>query len=102
MLRSNCSFRLLASSVGVARVEIIAGAVGAAGGGENLARGALVALPLEDFPVLEQSLLIYRRAHHLTPIAEQLIVEGFFQSTLRKLECPAVEAAVWDVINQPR
>jgi DNA-binding transcriptional LysR family regulator len=40
---------------------------------EDLARGALVALPLEDFPVVEQSLLIYRRAHHLAPIAEQLI-----------------------------
>ena len=31
--------------------------------------------------------------------AEQLIVEGFFQSTLGKLECPAVEAAVWEAIN---
>jgi DNA-binding transcriptional LysR family regulator len=40
---------------------------------EDLARGALVALPLDDFPVLEQSLLIYRRAYHQTPIAEQLI-----------------------------
>jgi Fe-S cluster assembly scaffold protein SufB len=27
--------------------------------------------------------------------AEQLIVEGFFQSTLARLQCPAVEAEVW-------
>jgi DNA-binding transcriptional LysR family regulator len=40
---------------------------------EELTTHALVALPLEDFPVREQSVLIYRRAYHLTPIAEQLI-----------------------------
>jgi DNA-binding transcriptional LysR family regulator len=40
---------------------------------EELATGALVALPLEGWPVMEQSLLIYRPAHRLTPIAEQLM-----------------------------
>jgi Fe-S cluster assembly protein SufD len=32
--------------------------------------------------------------------AEQLIVEGFFRSTLRKLALPAVEDAVWSAIAQ--
>jgi Fe-S cluster assembly protein SufD len=32
--------------------------------------------------------------------AEQLIVEGFFQSTLAKLHLPAVEEAVWSTITQ--
>jgi Fe-S cluster assembly protein SufD len=31
--------------------------------------------------------------------AEQLIVEGFFQSVLNKMELPAVQEAVWDVIR---
>jgi Fe-S cluster assembly protein SufD len=31
--------------------------------------------------------------------AEQLIVEGFFQSVLNKIELPAVQEAVWDVIR---
>src|SRR5215208_2548711 len=40
---------------------------------EDLAAGTLVALPIEGFPVVEQSLLIYRHAHQRTPIADQLI-----------------------------
>jgi Fe-S cluster assembly protein SufD len=32
--------------------------------------------------------------------AEQLIVEGFFRSTLKKLEQPAVEEAVWSAITE--
>jgi DNA-binding transcriptional LysR family regulator len=45
---------------------------------EDLAAGTLVALPLDGFPVVEQSLLIYRRAHQRTPIADQLI--GFLRA----------------------
>jgi Fe-S cluster assembly protein SufD len=52
---------------------------------------------------VDQEMVFYLQSRGLDrETAEQLIVEGFFQSTLRKLECPAVEAAVWDVINQPR
>jgi Fe-S cluster assembly protein SufD len=32
--------------------------------------------------------------------AEQLIVEGFFQSVLNKIELPGVQEAVWDVIRE--
>ena len=32
--------------------------------------------------------------------AEQLIVEGFFQSTLRKLGVPGVEEALWSAIAE--
>ena len=32
--------------------------------------------------------------------AEQLIVEGFFQSVLNKIEMPAVQETVWDVISE--
>src|SRR5207302_6451983 len=32
--------------------------------------------------------------------AEQLIVEGFFQSVLNKIELPAVQEAIWDVIRE--
>ena len=32
--------------------------------------------------------------------AEQLIVEGFFQSTLSKLALPALEAEVWAAIRE--
>jgi len=32
--------------------------------------------------------------------AERLIIEGFFQSVLRKVEMPSMEAAVWSAINQ--
>jgi Fe-S cluster assembly protein SufD len=31
--------------------------------------------------------------------AEQLIVEGFFQSVLKKLDLPSVEEAIWSAIN---
>ena len=52
---------------------------------------------------VDQEMVFYLQSRGLDrATAEQLIVEGFFQSTLRKLECPAVEAAVWDAINQPR
>lgn len=40
---------------------------------EDLAAGALVALPLEGWPVVEQFLLIYRRAYRITPIAHQFM-----------------------------
>jgi DNA-binding transcriptional LysR family regulator len=49
----------------------------------DLAAGTLIALPLEDWPVVEQSVLIYRRAHHFTPIAEQLI--AFLREESRQL-----------------
>jgi len=39
----------------------------------DLAAGALIALPLEDLPMMDQTVLIYRRAHHFAPITEQLI-----------------------------
>jgi LysR family transcriptional regulator, low CO2-responsive transcriptional regulator len=39
----------------------------------DLAAGALVALPLEDLPMVDQTVLIYRQAHHFAPITEQLI-----------------------------
>ena len=32
--------------------------------------------------------------------AEQLIVEGFFHSTLQKLQLPALEEAVWSAITE--
>jgi Fe-S cluster assembly protein SufD len=52
---------------------------------------------------VDQEMVFYLESRGLDrATAEQLIVEGFFQSTLRKLDCPAVEAAVWDVINRPR
>jgi Fe-S cluster assembly protein SufD len=31
--------------------------------------------------------------------AEQLIVEGFFQSVLNKVEMPSVQEAVWDAVR---
>ena len=34
------------------------------------------------------------------PSAEQLIVEGFFQSTLSKLGLPAVEEAIWSAMAE--
>jgi LysR family cys regulon transcriptional activator len=40
---------------------------------QDLAARTLVALPLDGFPVAEQSLLIYRRAHHMTPISDELL-----------------------------
>jgi DNA-binding transcriptional LysR family regulator len=39
----------------------------------ELATGALAALCLDDFPVSEQFLLVYRRAHRFTPLAQQMI-----------------------------
>jgi Fe-S cluster assembly scaffold protein SufB len=34
------------------------------------------------------------------PTAEQLIVEGFFQSTLHKLGLPPVESAIWSAMAE--
>jgi Fe-S cluster assembly protein SufD len=52
---------------------------------------------------VDQEMVFYLESRGLDrATAEQLIVEGFFQSTLRKLECPAVEATVWDTLNRPR
>ena len=52
---------------------------------------------------VDQEMVFYLQSRGLDrATAEQLIVEGFFQSTLRKLECPAVEAAVWEAINASR
>ena len=49
---------------------------------------------------VDEEMVFYLQSRGLDrATAEQLIVEGFFQSTLGKLDCPAVEAAVWDVIN---
>jgi DNA-binding transcriptional LysR family regulator len=39
----------------------------------DLTAGALITLPLEDLPMVEQTVLIYRHAPHLPPITEQLI-----------------------------
>jgi DNA-binding transcriptional LysR family regulator len=39
----------------------------------DLTSGQLAALPLEDLPMSEQFLLVYRRAHRLTPLAQRFI-----------------------------
>jgi Fe-S cluster assembly protein SufD len=50
---------------------------------------------------VDQEMLFYLESRGLDQAsAEQLIVEGFFQSTLRKLDLPAVEAAIWDAITE--
>ncbi len=49
---------------------------------------------------VDQEMIFYLASRGLDQAtAEQLIVEGFFQSTLRKLEMPAVEAAIWSAIE---
>jgi Fe-S cluster assembly protein SufD len=49
---------------------------------------------------VDQEMVFYLQSRGLDRgTAEQLIVEGFFQSTLAKLELPAVQAAVWDMLN---
>jgi Fe-S cluster assembly protein SufD len=48
---------------------------------------------------VDQEMIFYLASRGLDQAtAEQLIVEGFFQSTLKKLEMPAVEAALWAAI----
>ena len=49
---------------------------------------------------VDQEMIFYLASRGLDQAtAEQLIVEGFFQSTLKKLEMPAVEAAIWSAID---
>jgi Fe-S cluster assembly protein SufD len=48
---------------------------------------------------VDQEMIFYLESRGLDrPTAEQLIVEGFFQSTLNKLALPAVEQAVWSAM----
>ena len=50
---------------------------------------------------VDQEMIFYLASRGLDQAtAEQLIVEGFFQSTLKKLEMPAVEAALWAAIDE--
>jgi Fe-S cluster assembly protein SufD len=50
---------------------------------------------------VDQDMLFYLESRGLDQSsAEQLIVEGFFQSTLKKLEMPAVEEAIWSAITE--
>jgi DNA-binding transcriptional LysR family regulator len=39
----------------------------------ELAAGQLVALPIEALPLVEQFLMVYRRAHRFTPLATSLM-----------------------------
>ncbi|HZR98238.1 MAG TPA: LysR family transcriptional regulator [Chloroflexota bacterium] len=39
----------------------------------ELAQGQLVALPLDELPLVEQFLMVYRRAHRFTPLATSLM-----------------------------
>jgi Fe-S cluster assembly protein SufD len=50
---------------------------------------------------VDQEMIFYLASRGLDQAtAEQLIVEGFFQSTLKKLEMPAVEDAIWAAIDE--
>jgi Fe-S cluster assembly protein SufD len=50
---------------------------------------------------VDQEMIFYLASRGLDQAtAEQLIVEGFFQSTLKKLEMPGVEAAIWAAIDE--
>ena len=50
---------------------------------------------------VDQEMIFYLASRGLDQAtAEQLIVEGFFQSTLKKLDLPAVEAALWAAIAE--
>jgi len=50
---------------------------------------------------VDQEMIFYLESRGLDQAtAEQLIVEGFFQSTLRKLNLPAVEEALWTAITE--
>jgi Fe-S cluster assembly protein SufD len=49
---------------------------------------------------VDQEMIFYLASRGLDQAtAEQLIVEGFFQSTLKKLEMPTVEAALWAAVD---
>ena len=50
---------------------------------------------------VDQEMIFYLESRGLDQaIAEQLIVEGFFQSTLKKLGLPSVEEALWSAIAE--
>ena len=50
---------------------------------------------------VDQEMLFYLESRGLDQAtAEQLIVEGFFQSTLKKLDLPSVESAIWSAITE--
>jgi Fe-S cluster assembly protein SufD len=50
---------------------------------------------------VDAEMLFYLQSRGLDrATAEQLVVEGFFQSVLRKLELPPVEDAVWSAITE--
>jgi Fe-S cluster assembly protein SufD len=50
---------------------------------------------------VDQEMIFYLASRGLDQAtAEQLIVEGFFQSTLKKLDMPAVETALWAAIDE--
>jgi Fe-S cluster assembly protein SufD len=49
---------------------------------------------------VDQEMIFYLASRGLDQAtAEQLIVEGFFQSTMKKMDMPAVEAALWSAID---
>jgi Fe-S cluster assembly protein SufD len=50
---------------------------------------------------VDQEMVFYLQSRGLDrESAEQLIVEGFFQSVLNKLQLPSVEAAIWSVLKE--
>ena len=50
---------------------------------------------------VDEEMVFYLQSRGLDrSTAEQLIVEGFFQSTLAKLEQPAVEQTIWAALNE--
>jgi LysR family transcriptional regulator, low CO2-responsive transcriptional regulator len=55
----------------------------------ELASGQLVALPFEELPMVEQFLMVYRRAHRFTPVAASLMAfiragaQGFASAATR-------------------
>jgi Fe-S cluster assembly protein SufD len=50
---------------------------------------------------VDQEMVFYLESRGLDQAAaEQLIVEGFFQSTLKKLDMPGVEEAIWSAITE--
>ncbi len=50
---------------------------------------------------VDEEMIFYLQSRGLDrATAESLIVEGFFQSTLRKLQLPSVEEAVWTAIAE--
>jgi Fe-S cluster assembly protein SufD len=50
---------------------------------------------------VDQEMVFYLQSRGLDrESAEQLIVEGFFQSVLNKLQLPSVESAIWSVLKE--